>query len=118
LAFETFKLIQGKSIMSTKSKHKPVTLAKSAADFGAVETLNDANAVDAVETVAEEPEAKPVAKPAKVAKAKAAQEKSDTAVAGNDVVAVYRTIAERSLDQARNAYAKARDEAHVFTGKL
>lgn len=108
--------------MSTKSKHKPVTLAKSAADFSAVEANIEQDTGVTVESanVAIELEEKPVAKPTKAQKVKVTQEKSGQFVpaAGGDVIAVYRTLAERSLDQARQAVAKAREEANVFSDKL
>lgn len=108
--------------MSTKSKHKPVTLAKSAADFSAVEANIEQDTGVTVESanVAIELEEKPVAKSTKAQKVKVTQEKSGQFVpaAGGDVIAVYRTLAERSLDQARQAVAKAREEANVFSDKL
>ena len=92
--------------MATKSKHKPVTLAKSATDFAAS---------DVHETIAAHDDTKPQANAAKAPKAKAQDQQSAPA---DDVIAVYRSLAERSLDQARVAFIKARDEAETLSGKL
>lgn len=107
--------------MSTKSKHKPVTLAKSATDFSTVEANieQDPNETVARSDIAADGEDKSVAKIAKATKSKATLERShDSSKAGHDVIGVYRNLAERSLDQARQAVAKAREDASVFSDKL
>lgn len=99
--------------MSTKSKHKPVTLAKSVAEYDRAD-LGASVLGEAIETEAEIVEAKAEkssAKSAKVAKSKATHD-------GADVTAIYRTLAERTLDQARQAYTKARSDALTLSGKL
>jgi len=107
--------------MTTKSKHKPVTLAKSVADYdkdigNAVldQPVETVSVVEVAETVDVKPE-KSASKPAKASKAKVIDAKAHDAA---DVTALYRTIAERTLDQARQAYTKAREEALTFTDKL
>lgn len=107
--------------MSTKSKHKPVTLAKSVADFSTVEANieQDLKAVQATTEAADEAGDKSAQKTAKPAKSKSGQEKSHAAAqGGHDVIGVYRTLAERSLDQARQAVAKAREDASVLSDKF
>lgn len=108
-------------MMSTKSKHKPVTLAKSVADFSTVEANieQDLNAVQVTTEAADDAGDKSGQKTAKPTKSKAGQEKSQaTAQGGHDVIGVYRTLAERSLDQARQAVAKAREDASVLSDRL
>lgn len=103
--------------MSTKSKHKPVTLAKSVAEYdhpatGAVRL--DHVADDHIEGAGSKND-KASSKVVKSVKAKAVEGLSHDA---HDVTAVYRTIADRTLDQARAAYTKARAEALAISGKL
>lgn len=109
-------------MMSTKSKHKPVTLAKSPVDFSTVEANIEHNVGTGTEgaDVAVAHDEKPLSKSPKSSKTKAPQEKSDHAGAapGSNVIAVYRTLAERSLDQARQAVTKAREEANILSDKL
>lgn len=106
--------------MTTKSKHKPVTLAKSVADFSAVDVTSDTSLDHEVLTPGDEADEKPVTKTVKAAKTKAVQGKSvhlKDDISG-DIITVYRSIAERSLDQAKHAFVKARDEAYVLSSKI
>lgn len=99
--------------MSAKSKHKPVTLAKSVhenrdADHGAAV---HGEAVDAqIQTVDEKAEKTSV----KSVKASKAHVKHDA----SDVTGLYRTFAERTLDQAREAYTQVRSDALTISGKF
>lgn len=99
--------------MSTKSKHKPVTLAKSAAEFDHADlgatVLGETHdtEIEAIEVKSE----KSYAKAAKVQKAKVSHDAAD-------VTALYRNLAERTLDQARLAYSKARAEALTLSDKF
>lgn len=106
--------------MTTKSKRKPVTLAKSATDFVAGSLSSEAVAHDAQTDVAVASEMKNATKTAKGARHKGAEQKVDgsSRESGRDLITVYRTLAERSLEQARSAFVKARDDAHVISGKL
>ena len=104
--------------MTSKSKHKPVTLAKSATNFSDSEVhVADAHDIvhGRVEILAERAESKSSAKAAKATKVKTAE---DHLAPAGDVIAVYRRLAERSLDQARGAFTKVRDEAEALSGKL
>lgn len=106
--------------MTTKSKHKPVTLAKAATDFVAASLPTEEVAQQAQNDVAVGIESKNITKTAKASKDKVAEQKVDASGVqqSNDLIAVYRTLAERSLEQARSAFVKARDDAHTISGKL
>ncbi len=106
--------------MTTKSKHKPVTLAKAATDFVAASLPTEEVAHQAQNDVAVGIESKNITKTAKASKHKVAEQKVDASGVqqSNDLIAVYRTLAERSLEQARSAFVKARDDAHTISGKL
>ena len=99
--------------MSTKSKHKPVTLAKSVVQYDHADVGNavlDETSHDERDTVEVKSE-KSSAKQAKAIKAKPQQD-------ATDVTAIYRSLAERTLDQARQTYSKAHSEVLSLSDKL
>jgi len=103
--------------MTTKSKHKPVTFAKSASDFSVSVDLPDTATSEVIDAAGED---KSVAKPVKASKSKAGHDMTTRHAKSqsDDVIAVYRNLADRSLDQARNAFVKARHEAEALSGKI
>jgi hypothetical protein len=103
--------------MSRKSKHKPVTLAKSAAEYDRADVIAPA-VVETVEVINESLEIKVEDAPVKVAKAAKSKPIQDIVHDGADVTAIYRTMAERALDQARQTFTKARTEALTLSDKL
>lgn len=99
--------------MANKSKQKAVTLAKSASDF-AITEVHDAVGEGAA-TVAPNAEPKSALKASKLAKS---QSHDEHPAPVDDTIAAYRILAERSLEQARDAFSKARAEAEILSGKL